>query len=366
MKQLSNIRQYLTQKFAELRDNHLRKTRIGLAQRNLEYKLANLVPLSDAQRKEIEDFWRPYRDVSKDMQWFEFYNWCSDGKADIKRYIPDNIYYAEVDFFFTDPRRSYELDDKNLYDMFFYGVNMPATVLRKCKGMLLDKDYHLITLDQAIELCRQAGYVISKPTRNSAGGKGISFIDFSSDGAVDELKKCLEYPRDLIIQEVVKQHESINRLYAGSINSLRIMSMMIDGEVRIISSVLRMGRDGAKVDNTSNGGLVVGIQSDGRLREVGFDKTGKKWTKHPQGGVFKDSLIVGYDKCEQLIRDISGRLASTTPLISWDLAVDENGEPMIIEVNLTFGGVNIHQMCNGPIFGDMTEKILDRVYRSQP
>ena len=365
MKLLSNIRSRLVHGLAEARDNHLRKNRMQVAERTLTPKLGNLVPLTDEQRRDIVSYWKPYRDVSRDMRWFEFYNWCSDGKADMRLYIPDDIYYAEVDFFFTDPRRSYELDDKNLYDLYFHDVNMPPTVIRKCKGMLMDKDYHLITIAQAVELCRQAGNVISKPARNTEGGKGITFINFDDDNAAQDLKKCLEFPHDLIVQRVVRQHECVNKLYAGSINSLRIMSLLLDGQVRIISSVIRMGRDGAKVDNTSNGGLAVGIMEDGRLREVAFDKTGKKWLKHPQGAVFKDFQLVGYDKCVALIRDIAGRLGSSTPLISWDLAIDEDGEPMIIEANLTFGGVNIHQMCNGPIFGDLTDTILDRVYRSK-
>ena len=361
---LSKLRSAVSQKMSDLRDNHLRKTRRDLAHKTLVIKLDNLKPLTADQRKDIEHFWSRYRDVSRDMQWFEFYNWCSDGKADIKRYIPDNIYYSEVDFFFTDARRSYVLDDKNLYDMFFHDVKMPETIIRKSKGLLLDGNYHLITMDQAVELCRKAGHVISKPARNTAGGSGINFIDFADEGAVEQLKQCLEFPKGVIVQRVIKQHESINQLYAGSVNSLRIMSMIIDGEVRIISSVLRMGRDGSKVDNASSGGLAVGIRDDGRLREVAFDKTGKKWKQHPQGAVFKDYQIVGYDKCVDVIRDIAGRLSLTTSLISWDFAIDEEGDPVIIEVNLTFGGVNIHQMCNGPIFGDMTEKILDMVYRS--
>ena len=85
-----------------------------IGQRALAVKQGKHIPISSAQREEILSFWKPYRDVSKDMGWFEFYNWCSDGKTDLKRYIPDDIYYSEVDFFFTSPRRSYQLDDKNL------------------------------------------------------------------------------------------------------------------------------------------------------------------------------------------------------------------------------------------------------------
>ena len=49
-------------------------------------------------------------------------------------------------------------------------------------------------------------------------------------------------------------------------------------------------------------------------------------------------------------------------LISWDLAIDENAQPLLIEGNLTFGELDFHQMCNGPIFGDLTEEVLKDVF----
>lgn len=361
---LGKIPAGLSKALATYKDNHLRKSRMKVGHQALEVKQGKRLPVSSAQRSEILSFWKPYRDVSQYLPWYEFYNWCSDGKGDLKRYIPDDIYYAEVDFFLTSPRRSYELDDKNLYDLFFHGVRMPQAIVRKCNGLLMDKDYHIITREQAIALCREARCGIHKPARNSEGGKGICFIDFAQADALDTLTACLDSPRDFIIQEIIQQHEVINQLYDKSVNSIRIMSIILDGEVHIVSSVIRMGRDGSRVDNTSHGGLVCGLTSDGRLRETGFDKTGAKWTRHPQGAVFKDFQLVGYDKCVNVIRQVAGRLGTTTHLISWDFAIDRDGEPVLIEANLTFGGVNIHQMCNGPIFGDMTEEILSRIYHN--
>jgi D-alanine-D-alanine ligase-like ATP-grasp enzyme len=46
-------------------------------------------------------------------------------------------------------------------------------------------------------------------------------------------------------------------------------------------------------------------------------------------------------------------------LIGWDMAVDENNEPVFIEYN-TFPGAN--QLTNGPAFGDLTEKVLEEYF----
>lgn len=46
-------------------------------------------------------------------------------------------------------------------------------------------------------------------------------------------------------------------------------------------------------------------------------------------------------------------------IVSWDIAIDESGEAVIIEAN--YGGdMRMHQATTGPIFGDMTEEVLDQ------
>ena len=53
-----------------------------------------------------------------------------------------------------------------------------------------------------------------------------------------------------------------------------------------------------------------------------------------------------------------------TKLISWDFAIGVDGEPILIEANLSFGQIDFHQLCNGPIFKEMTDEILCYVARN--
>ena len=48
-------------------------------------------------------------------------------------------------------------------------------------------------------------------------------------------------------------------------------------------------------------------------------------------------------------------------LISWDIVLDCNNEPVLIEANLYVGELEFHQLNNGPIFGDETEEILKEI-----
>lgn len=365
MNPLTSLRLQLRDRFIKFyTDDLVRISRKRRAKQLLSLKLNHLKPLSSAQKHEILAFWKPFRDISSEMRWFEFYHSTCENLSQLKHYIPESVYYTQIDTFFTLPRRAEEIDDKNLYDLFFPDLKRPATIVRKSNGVLLDADYRIIDTQQAIQLCKQQGTVISKEARNSAGGYGLRFFDFPSctdSELADWLRSC----GDVNVQEVIHQHECLNQLYDKSINSLRIMSLILDGEVHILSSVLRMGRDGSRVDNASSGGLACGIRQDGTLREYAYDKTGKRYTRHPQGAEFNGHHIVGYDKCCELISRNAGKMSSASKLVSWDFAIDPQGEPILIEVNLSYGGVTIHQMCNGPIFGDLTEDILSRVYHSK-
>lgn len=367
MKGITNLRLKLRDRFERVYTEDLvRISRVRRAKQIFPLKEPQSLPLTDEQKKEISSYWKQYRNVDGLMHWFAFYNASCKDKTKLKYYVPDGVYFSEIDTVFTSPRRSEQLDDKNLYDLFFKGVKMPRTVMRIQQGELFDGDYQLITLDQAVELCREAGQVVCKVTRDSAGGHGVYFFDFP-DTSVEDFKQWLiEHKNiDINVQEVIQQHESLNKIHASSINSIRIMSLLLDGKVHILSSILRMGINGTRVDNASSGGIMSGVSIDGQLGEYAYDERGNRWSVHPQGTVFKDTKIVGVDKCCDVIRSVAGRMCSASKLISWDFTVGPDGEPILIEVNLTYGGVVIHQLCNGPIFGDMTDEMLTRIYKKK-
>ena len=38
-------------------------------------------------------------------------------------------------------------------------------------------------------------------------------------------------------------------------------------------------------------------------------------------------------------------------MIGWDMAVDSEGKPTIMEYNIKWPGIQYYQWCNGPLFG---------------
>ena len=140
------------------------------------------------------------------------------------------------------------------------------------------------------------------------------------------------------------------------------MTLLWNNSVRVLSSVLRMGINGSKVDNASAGGITCGIKADAYLKAIAFDKYGNKYEMHPQGTVFSDIQIPVFEKVKNIAMGLQMRFPYTA-MISWDFAIGVNGEPILIEANFMRGELGFHQLNNGPIFGSETEKILEAVIK---
>lgn len=330
-----------------------------LKELNTKDKLSKGKPVNKDAIKKV------WKGIYVNSIWSRYYNGIereTKGEFDA-RYIPLDMEACFIDDWFNNTNAAQAIDDKNMYDMYFHDVNMPKTVGRIINRSYFDENYLAISVDTLIERCLLAKHVIMKPSVGSMAGHGIVF--WKEDDGKEVLKKFLLEHNNYIIQELIHQHEEINKLYSQSVNSIRIVTCHFKGKTEVLSAVIRIGQGGNKLDNASQGGLFCGINEDGTLKKFGYSKYGETCTVHPQGAVFAQCRIPNFDKCKELVINLSNRFLRISKLISWDLAVDENGEPMVIEVNLCYGGTDIHQIANGPLFGDKTEEVLDNVFRKQ-
>ena len=286
-----------------------------------------------------------------DIQWFVFYNSIGSRNC-IENYIPNDFFYARIDPYFNHYSHARTFDDKNYYELYFPKEILPVTIGRKSEGECMDVDYNPISTDVLIQKCAEKGSVIVKPAIGTVGGHGISFWNKATN-TDKELQDALGGYRNIVVQDIISQSETISRIHPNSINTIRIMTLFWEGNVSIVSAVLRIGRGGAKVDNVSSGGIAVGIDSEGNLRNKAYDVNGNSYESHPTTGVvFSNVKIPNYDACKNLCVRMAPRFVRISRLISWDLALDENNRPVLIEVNLSYGQLDFHQMCNGPLFGD--------------
>lgn len=70
-------------------------------------------------------------------------------------------------------------------------------------------------------------------------------------------------------------------------------------------------------------------------------------------------------KAIEVIRQSHTRLPNVH-LIGWDIAIDETGEPILIEINISYPGIIYEQLCSGPLFGERTGEVIEYVNEIDP
>lgn len=341
-------------------------SRYTFGEKELQKSSPQASPITEIQKKEIMDFWQPYlfnkyAKKSFDIRWFDVYNKTNVFGFDLKNYIPDGYYYRIVDPFFSDVAKSKVIDDKNLYDLYFQGAPQPETIGRKIDGLCLDKDYRLVSDDDLLKKCIDRGRVIVKKSVNSEAGAGVHVWD-EKKSSREDLKKILAEEKNVVVQEFVKQHQLLSSFCDSCVNTLRLITLLFENEVNVVSAVVIMGGKDAKTNHLHSGGVVCGIMPDGKLLDAAFDGKLNMYKTHPNGAVFSEVTIPNYDKCVALVKDLSPRFAGVSRFIGWDLTIDESGNPVIIEANLNFAGSV--QIAAGPVFGDMTKQVLDYIKKN--
>lgn len=168
---------------------------------------------------------------------------------------------------------------------------------------------------------------------------------------------------DLVIQEGVKQSETLAKLNADSVNTLRVLSLLhSDGNCKILSTLLRMGLKGTKVDNASSGGISIGVQDDGRLNDFAYSNVGIRYYEHPTSHIsFNNVIIPNFEGVKKAVKILHPKFPHFR-MISWDIAMNEHNKPVLIEANFCDGELDFHQLNNGPIFGKDTEIILAEIF----
>lgn len=329
----------------------------------------NGIPITASEKEEIDAFWNNFlkpelREILVDYRFYDVFKNLNRNKGhSLSYYIPDTFYYAYVDEYFTNPQHSAPCNAKTLYDLYFYDVNRPKTIFRKEEGFLLDSDYNSISLKEAIAKSKKEGEVVLKIAKFSSGGHGVTFWN-SAEDSEGELVDFVHSAKNIICQEVIKQHPVLSVLNPSSVNTIRLFTFAFIDEIYMLSSFIRFGGKGSRVDNAHSGGLACGIENDGRLKADAFDLSANRYDYRPDGIPLNQIVVPNYEKCVELAIQLAKRCVSITRMVSWDFAIDEKGNPILIEIGVSMGGLNFHQICNGPLFGDLTEDVLKEVFNN--
>lgn len=306
-------------------------------------------------RKIVAPFWKKYGEKPSSV-WFRLYG-AKDGKLN-PYYIPESIWFGKIIPYYSNTRFRRALEDKCFHGVWFADCKRPDTVVRNIAGLFYDEDYKLISKEQAVEKCLAYDDFLIKPSIDSGEGRLIQFFDKTE--LTEEIinKAFSEFGSNFMVQQVLKQHPDLAKLNPDSINTVRVVSFLFKGEVHILSSIVRVGGAGSRIDNFCAGGYSCRITESGRLSEEAVTKK-MTWCKTSHTGVdFHDVEVPSYDKIIEIIKR-KHPMFPHFKIIGWDFSVNPEGEPVFIEYNCCPGQ---NQEDCGPTFGSLTEEVLEDVF----
>ena len=305
--------------------------------------------------REVIPFWKPYG-VRPGLIWYRLLSQYSHTVD--PRCIPDDLWFDRILPYYSNSSFRRFGEDKNYLAVWFPEARRPGTVVSCIAGVFYDENYRFLTKEEAVRRCVSRGRFVLKPSVDSGEGRLIRFFDGSgcSEAAVNEAFD--ELGGNFLAQELVEQHEAIGRLNPDSLNTLRILSFLFENEVHILSVILRVGGSGARVDNVGAGGFACAVTPEGRLERYAINRRSERCETAPGGVRFDSVTVPGFAEALATVKRLHEKMAHFK-LIGWDIAIDTDARPVLIEFN-TAPGQN--QYCCGPTFGDLTEKVLEDVF----
>lgn len=325
-------------------------------------KLSDKKKLTKEQKREIQSFYKSI--IGRKISLYSHEYFYSRTGVYSKEYVPKSLYHTELVPRANKMAFCNVYGDKNMTDVFLTDVKQPHTILKRMNGYFYFEKKP-VSKQEAIGLCQNIHNALIKPVLSHSGqgikglevDKGITNIN---GWTIEQLFD--HYGNNFQIQERLKQHARMSLLNDTSVNTLRIVTYRSGMEVLLIYSVVRIGKKGSVVDNQSAGGISTVIGEDGKLGGTAFGGFTADGTAKTDSGVSLDGFeIPSYHKAVETVKRLHYQLPFFN-LVGWDVAIDEEGDPVIIEWNSDPG---LSQSAFGPGFGKYTERILRELWSKE-
>jgi hypothetical protein len=287
-------------------------------------------------------------------------------------FVPDTLFFTHIEPMLNNVEYSRSFADKNMYSLLIDQEILPPVLLRKMHGTYLNSAYHFVSdVDKVLQdIAGRHQKVIIKHAVSSQGGDNVLIVKsdgqmlMTKNGQVDKAWIEDNFGDNFLIQAFVQQHSFYDKFNASSLNTFRVYTYrsVVDDSVHVMQSVLRVGGEGSEVDNISKGGRACGISSEGRLNGKVCDLAGNFFNQVGQVEIKKGAELFKYDQVVERARKLA-RKQFYTRLIGFDLCVDHRGEVKLIELNNYDVGVDVLQMCNGPLFREFTDEVIEYCHK---
>lgn len=190
----------------------------------------------------------------------------------------------------------------------------------------IKRDFILLSecsYEDYLEFIKKHPVFMAKPD-DGLCGKGIEAIDTNGkDPKV--LYDSFIANKQLLLEEKIIQNEEISSIYPLAINTIRVVTMNVNGKVSVPFVAIRIGDGGRVVDNFNNGGMFTVVDEDGVIRKPAINKENEVFYNHPYTG----TPIVGFKipRYDEIIAQCKV-MATRVPevgYVGWDMTVSDKG-----------------------------------------
>lgn len=262
-------------------------------------------------------------------------------------WIPDNYYVTHVV-----PKLSGAYGDvsylKPLNYRIFGSESFPD-LGSHVNGMFFDREYKIIP-DRKVRpaLFAKNSKIVFK-VDSSEQGVGVFFFDENSF-SLDEIRNR----GNGVFQGFIRQHALLAGFANDSVATLRITTYADQqGVVSPRACYLRLG-SGSDTHVQSRSHIRVPINlADGRLFDLGYTADWLQVDAHPTSRErFAGKTIPSFQACVDRVSDLH-RKVSFVRCVGWDVAIDANGQPQVMEWNGGHNDIKFSEATQGPCFADL-------------
>lgn len=188
----------------------------------------------------------------------------------------------------------------------------------------------------------ESGAAIFAKPRCGTGGRGVERIELCGFSGGAQLGRYLRRRGFGVAEQEAAQCPEMSALNPGSVNTVRMVTVVSGSGPRLVFAALRAG-NGAAVDNLHSGGMaaIVDIKS-GVVITAAVDKAYRLYERHPAtNAMIKGFEIPMWRRCEETVL-AAARVVPEVGYVGWDVCIAPGG-PLLIEGNC-FPGHDIYQM----------------------
>lgn len=248
------------------------------------------------------------------------------------------------------PEKFMRFSEAKTIDHKLFNGSIITPLFFRSNGLYCDKDGVVQSKSDIQQLLHDLNDEIVIKPDDGRGGNHIMF-KHSTEISLKELPP----DTDLLFQKVVHQHHELDRLYPHSVNTFRVLTYIDqEGSIQIKFIIIRFGRSGSRVDNASNGGGWIFVQMSGKVEPMAYNRYGIEiGNRHPDTGVEYEKLELPFLlNVINLCKD-AHRSFPYTRIIGWDVFIDQQKGPRLIEWNANNPGFWEYEARFGPFFREM-------------